>query len=74
MVGADQPADLTTHVLVTHAGPTDEVAAGASKVVSIVPAVLDVPAPVPLLPIGLGSLTLEAEAQDPTGKQQAAMI
>lgn len=74
VVAADRPADLTTHVLVTQAAPTDEVAAGASKVVSFVPAVLGVPAPIPRLPIGLGSLTLEAEAQDQTGKQQAAMI
>lgn len=74
VVAADRPADLTAHVLVTQAAPTDEVAAGASKVVSLVPAVLGVPAPIPRLPIGLGSLTLEAEAQDRTGKQQAAMI
>ena len=74
VVTADQPADLTAHVLVTQAAPTDEVAAGASKVVSFVPMALGVPAPVPRLPIGLGSLTVEAEAQDPSGKQQAAMI
>jgi uncharacterized protein DUF3313 len=74
VVATDRPADLTAHVLVTQAAPTDEVAAGASKVVSFVPAVFGVPAPIPRLPIGLGSLTLEAEAQDRTGKQQAAMI
>ncbi|WP_159007569.1 DUF3313 domain-containing protein [Bradyrhizobium sp. S69] len=74
VVTADQPADLTAHVLVTQAAPTNEVAAGASKVVSFVPMALGVPAPVPRLPIGLGSLTVEAEAQDPSGKQQAAMI
>jgi hypothetical protein len=74
VVAADRPADLTAHVLVTQAAPTDEMAAGASKVVSFVPAVLGVPAPIPRLPIGLGSLTLEAEAQDRAGKQQAAMI
>lgn len=74
VVGPDQPADLSTRVLVTQAAPTDEVAAGASKVVSFVPAALGVMAPVPRLPIGLGSLTLEAEAQDRGGRQQAAMI
>jgi Protein of unknown function (DUF3313) len=74
VVAADQPADLTTSVLVTQAAPTDEVAAGLSKVVSTVPAALGVPAPVPRLPIGLGSLTLEAEAKDRAGRQQAAMI
>jgi hypothetical protein len=76
VVGRDQPADLTTSVLVTQVAPTDEVAAGASKVVSVVPTVLgaSVPVPVPRLPIGLGSLTLEAEARDGAGRQQAAMI
>ncbi|MBW7971223.1 DUF3313 domain-containing protein [Bradyrhizobium sp. BR 10289] len=74
VVGPDQPADLTTHVLVTQAAPTNEVAAGASKVVSVVPAAFGVPAPIPRLPIGLGSLSLEAEAQDHAGGQQAAMI
>jgi hypothetical protein len=74
VVAADLPADLTAHVTITQAAPTDEVAAGASKVVSLVPTALGVPAPIPRLPIGLGSLTVEAEAQDRTGKQQAAMI
>jgi Protein of unknown function (DUF3313) len=74
VVGPGQPADLSTRVLVTQASPTDEVAAGASKVVSAVPSLLGVPAMIPRLPIGLGGLTLEAEAQDRTGRQQAAMI
>jgi hypothetical protein len=74
VVDAKAPADLTVHAVVTQATATDEVAAGASKVVSIVPAALGIPAPVPRLPIGLGSLTLESEALDTMGKQQAAMI
>jgi hypothetical protein len=74
VVDTKAPADLTVHAVVTQATATDEVAAGASKVVSIVPAALGIPAPVPRLPIGLGSLTLESEALDATGKQQAAMI
>jgi hypothetical protein len=74
VVGPDQPADLTTRVLVTQAAPTDEIAAGASKVASFVPSALGTPVPVPRLPIGLGSLTLEAQAQDRAGRQQAAMI
>jgi hypothetical protein len=74
VVGPSQPADLTTRVVVTQAAPTDEVAAGASKVVSIVPAAFGVPAIVPRLPVGLGSLALEAEAQDRAGRQQAAMV
>ncbi|MDB5654109.1 MAG: hypothetical protein JWQ94_1722 [Tardiphaga sp.] len=74
VVGVDQPADLTVHAVVTEAAATNEFAAGASKVASIVPMALGSPVPVPRLPIGLGSLTLEAEAVDRNGKQQAAMI
>lgn len=74
VVAPGQPADLTTRVVVTQASPTNELAAGASKVVSAVPAALGVPAPIPRLPVGLGSLSLEAEAQDGTGRQQAAMV
>jgi hypothetical protein len=69
-----EPADLTMHAVVTQAAATDEVAVGASKVASIVPAALGVSVPVPRLPLGLGSLTVEAEAQDNAGKQQAAML
>ncbi|MGJ4943310.1 DUF3313 domain-containing protein [Bradyrhizobium sp. HKCCYLS1011] len=76
VVGRGEPADLTTHAVVTQASPTDRIAAGASKVASVVPAALGVaaPVPVPRLPIGLGSLTIEAEALDRGGKQQAAMV
>ena len=74
VVGSGGRADLTVHAVVTQASATDELAAGASKVVSIVPAALGIPAPVPRLPIGLGSLTLESEALDRSGRQQAAMI
>lgn len=74
VLGVSEPADLTVHAVVTQATATDEVAAGASKVVSVVPAALGIPASVPRLPIGLGSLTLETEALDRTGKQQAAMV
>lgn len=76
VVGFNESADLTVRVIVTQATATDELAAGASKVASIVPTVLSlgVPVPVPRIPIGLGSLTLEAEAIDKMGRQQAAMI
>ncbi len=76
VVGANETADLTVRATVTQAAATDEVAAGASKIVSIVPTVLSVsvPVPIPRIPIGLGSLTLEAEAIDKAHTQQAAMI
>jgi hypothetical protein len=76
VVALSEPADLTVQAVITHAAPTDEVAAGVSKVASIVPRVLSAgaPVPVPRLPIGLGSLSLEAEARSETGAQEAAMI
>jgi Protein of unknown function (DUF3313) len=74
VVAPNEKADLTTRTFVTQAAPTDPVAAGASKVVSAVPGALGVPVPVPRLPIGLGSLTIEAEALDRKGRQQAAMV
>ncbi|MGY3447738.1 DUF3313 domain-containing protein [Bradyrhizobium sp. USDA 4353] len=70
----NERADLTTRTFITQAAATDPVAAGASKVVSAVPGALGVPVPVPRLPIGLGSLTIEAEAVDRKGRQQAAMV
>lgn len=76
IVAAWAPADLTVHAVITDVTATDKVAAGASKVVAIIPAALNlgVPVPVPRLPIGLGSLSMEAEAQGPAGEQKAAMI
>jgi hypothetical protein len=74
VVGPNEPADLSVHAVVTQAAATNELAAGASKVASIVPMALGSPVPVPRIPLGLGSLTLEAEALDRSGRQQAAMI
>ncbi len=74
VVTPSERADLTTRTFITQATPTDPVAAGASKVVSAVPGALGVPVPVPRLPIGLGSLSIEAEALDAKGRQQAAMV
>jgi hypothetical protein len=76
IVAPTEPADLTVHALVTGVTVTNEVAAGASKVVSFIPAALSlgVPVPVPRIPIGMGSLSIEAEAQGPAGEQKAAMI
>jgi Protein of unknown function (DUF3313) len=76
VVGMSEPADLTVHAIIIQAKPTDEVAAGVSKAASFAPAALGVPGPVPVprLPIGLGSLSIEAEAIDRRGQQKAAMI
>ena len=76
VVGPAEPADLIVQAVVTHAAPTDPIAVGASKSASIAKSVLlpGVPVPVPRIPIGLGSLSLEAEARDHHGQQKAAMI
>jgi hypothetical protein len=76
VVGPSQSADLTVHAIVTHVDPTDPIAVGFSKGASVAKSVLlpGVPVPVPRIPIGLGSLSLEAEARDPLGNQKAAMI
>lgn len=76
VVSRSEPADLTIHAVVTHAAATDTVAVGLSKGATVAKDVLlpGVPVPVPRIPIGLGSLSLEAEARDLSGNQRAAMI
>lgn len=76
IVSAGEEADLTIQATVTHATPTDVAASGASKVASIATSVAlpGVPVPVPRLPVGLGTLSVEAEARDFAGFQKAAMV
>lgn len=76
IVAPTEAADLNVRAIITQIAPTDATAAGVSKVASVVPSIVapGVPIPVPRLPIGLGSLSVEAEARDRSGKQQAAMI
>ncbi|MET4386503.1 hypothetical protein ABIB73_002248 [Bradyrhizobium sp. F1.4.3] len=76
IVAADEDADLTVQATVTHAAPTSPTASGASKALSIAKTVAlpAVPVPVPRLPVGLGSLSVEAEAHDFAGFQKAAMV
>lgn len=76
VVSPDTPADLTVRAAVTRATPTDEVAAGVSVATSLGASFVDtsVPIPVPRIPIGLGDLSIEAEAVDRSGRQQAAMV
>lgn len=76
VVRADAPADLSVRATITKATPTDEVAAGVSVAASIGSKFIDmgVPVPIPRIPIGLGNLSIEAEAIDPSGQQQAAML
>ncbi len=76
IVSSDDDADLTVQATVTHATPTSPTAAGASKALSIAKTVAlpGVPVPVPRLPVGLGSLSVEAEARDFAGFQKAAIV
>ncbi|WP_371348242.1 DUF3313 domain-containing protein [Ancylobacter sp. IITR112] len=76
VVAPDQPADLTVKASVTQVTETDEVAAGISAAASFGMNFVDmgVPVPTPRLPIGLGTLSMEAEAVDATGQPQASML
>ncbi|WP_426414118.1 DUF3313 domain-containing protein [Bradyrhizobium ganzhouense] len=76
IVAGDDDADLTVQATVTHATPTSPTASGASQALSIAKTVAlpGVPVPVPRLPVGLGSLSVEAEARDFAGFQKAAMV
>lgn len=76
VVNGSEPADLTIQTVITHAVPTDVAAVGVSKGASIAKSILlpGVPVPIPRVPIGLGSLSLEAEARSDTGEQKAAMV
>ncbi|WP_441276537.1 DUF3313 domain-containing protein [Tardiphaga sp. 172_B4_N1_3] len=73
-----EPADLTVRATVTKATETDEVAAGVSAIGSLSTSFIDmgtnVPIPIPRIPYGLGDLSIEAEAIDASGRQQAAML
>jgi len=70
--------DLTVRAVVTGMTKTDTTAAGVSAVAnvggSVVSAVTGVPVPLPRLPLGLGSLALEAEATTPDGAQKAGFL
>ena len=76
VVPASQPADLTVHAVVTHMDATDEKAVAATKIASVAKSVFlpGIPVPTPRLPIGLGSLSMEAEARSPDGRPAAAMV
>lgn len=76
VVDPGTPADLSVRASITQATPTDEIAAGVSAATSIGTKFVDmgVPVPIPRVPIGLGNLSIEAEAVDPSGQQQAAML
>ncbi|MGC2780630.1 MAG: DUF3313 family protein [Bradyrhizobium sp.] len=76
IVASAEEADLTVKATVTHATATNATASAASQAASIAKSVVlpGVPVPVPRLPVGLGTLSVEAEARDFAGFQKAAMV
>lgn len=73
IVGVNEPADLTVHATITNIIPTNKTAAATSAVTTLgVSALLALPAP--RIPIGLGGLSIEAEAIAADGSQEAAML
>jgi hypothetical protein len=73
VVASDQPADLTVHATVTNIVATNRTAAATSTVASLGASVA-LPVPIPRLPIGLGGLSIEAQAVGQDGTQKAAML
>lgn len=74
VVGAKENADFVIHATVTRIVPTNTTAAGVSTATSL-GASLVVPVPVPTrLPVGLGGLSVEAEATTKDGRQLGAMV
>ncbi|MGY3453053.1 hypothetical protein ACVILH_005395 [Bradyrhizobium sp. USDA 4353] len=76
VVAPGEEADLIIKATVTHATATNATASAASQAASIAKTVAlpGVPVPVPRLPVGLGTLSVEAEARDFAGFQKAAMV
>ena len=73
LVASNQPADLVVHATVTDIVPTNRTAAATSAVASLGTSVA-LAVPIPRIPIGLGGLSVEAEALGPDGSQKAAML
>lgn len=73
MVPPTQAADLTVRAVVTDIVLTDKAMAGVSTVVTLGSG-FALPVGIPRLPVGLGGLSVEAEAVDRKGVQRAAMV
>ncbi|AVA24702.1 DUF3313 domain-containing protein [Rhizobium sp. NXC24] len=73
IVAANHPADLVVHARVTDIVPTNRTAAATSAVASLGASVA-LAVPIPRIPIGLGGLSVEAEAVGQDGAQKAAML
>ncbi|MQB34266.1 DUF3313 domain-containing protein [Rhizobium rhizogenes] len=73
VVSPVEAADLTIRASIVDIMPTNSTAAGLSTVTSLGTAIV-LPVSMPRLPIGLGGLSVEAEAIGADGQQKAAML
>ena len=73
VVSRKEDADLVVHATITQIVPTNPTMAGLSTAASLGASVFS-PVPVPRLPMGLGGLSVEAEATTREGKQVGAMV
>jgi hypothetical protein len=73
IVAANQPADLVVHATITDIVPTNRTVAATSAMTSLGTSVA-LAVPIPRIPIGLGGLSVEAEAIGQDGSQKAAML
>ncbi|CUX47283.1 DUF3313 domain-containing protein [Agrobacterium genomosp. 13] len=73
VVDTKEDADLVVHATVTRIVPTNPTVAGLSTATSL-GASFVVPVPVPRIPMGLGGLSVEAEATTSDGRQLGAMV
>lgn len=73
VVSRREDADLVVHATITQIVPTNATMAGLSTATSLGASIFS-PVPVPRLPMGLGGLSVEAEATTREGKQVGAMV
>lgn len=73
VVDSRDSADLIIHATVTRIVPTNATVAGISTATSLGASFVS-PVPVPRLPLGLGGLSVEAEATTRDGRQLGAMV
>lgn len=73
VVETKEHADVVVHATIARIVPTNATVAGLSTATSLGASVFS-PVPVPRLPMGLGGLSVEAEATTRDGRQVAAMV
>ena len=73
VVDRREEADLVVHATITRIVPTSAALAGLSTATSLGAGFVS-PVPVPRLPMGLGGLSVEAEATTRDGRQAGAMV